>query len=191
MGITQLSMDRLKRHGCLIPGIRMGELGAQNMYDSNHYGAIAKDVFVRMGIDHRSFDITPHQGAEFMDLRDAVSDGLIGAFQVVTDFGTTEHVDGDYYQALKNIHDMTERGGLMIRENPKTGHWPGHGCNYVDKDFYVGLAELCRYEVVELVEEFAMGNYVDGGNVCAVLRKRDDGPFATRKQFEGLRYYGK
>lgn len=191
MGITQQSMNRLTRHGCLSPGIRMGELGAQNMYDDRHYGAVAKDVFSQMGVEHWSFDITPHQGAAFMDLRDPLPADLMGLFHVVTDFGTTEHVDGDYYQAVKNIHDMVRPGGLMVRENPKTGHWPGHGHNYVDMDFYLTLSKLCGYEVIELVEEFAMGNYVDGGNVCAVIRKRGDKAFISRKQFESVIYYSK
>lgn len=191
MGITQQSMNRLTRHGCLIPGIRMGELGAQNMYDDTYYGAVAKDVFSRMGVEHRSFDITPHQGAAFMDLREPLPDDLMWAFDVVTDFGTTEHVNGDYYQAVKNIHDMTAPEGLIIRENPKTGHWPGHGHNYVDMDFYRVLSELCGYRLIELVEEFAMGNHVDGGNVCAVMRKRGSKDFISRKQFESVIYYSK
>lgn len=191
MGITQLSLERLDRFRCTSGPFKMGELGAQNCYFQPYWLQIAKDYFVRRGIDHRSFDIVPHQGADFLDLREPLPDYFKGAFNVVTDFGTTEHVDGNYYMANKNIHDMTAAGGLIIRENPKTGHWPGHGSNYLDMKFYQDLAKLCGYEILELKEEFAMGNTTDGGNVCVVLRKVDDRPFIDEKKFGSVKYYSK
>ena len=186
MGITQNSVDRLGRHNFLRP-LKMLELGAQNMYDNSNYGAIAKAYFERIGIDHTSWDLIPHQGAMKVDLREQLT--IFEQYDVVTDFGTSEHVDGDYYQVHKNIHNLCKVGGYIIHENPKTGHWPGHGCNYIDTQFYQSLAEMCGYKILELTEHNAMGNEIDGCNVCVVLQKTDDRPFIEKEQFETIPVY--
>ena len=189
MGITNKSIDRLKRFDCIKPLI-MCELGAQNLYTNDSwYGKVAKDYFVQHGVTHDSYDIIVHQGCEYMDLRVTIPKSLKNKYDVVTDFGTSEHIDGNYYQGNKNIHDLCKVGGLIIRENPKTGHWIGHGNNYVNMDFYKVLAEMCDYEILELTEEFAMGNTTDGGNVSVVLRKNSAKPFPTKKAFGEAKYF--
>lgn len=183
MGITKSSLDRLARHHLLQPG-KMLELGAQNLYDKEHYGQVAKQYFEGLGIEHLSWDITPHQGAIAVDLREEVP--VAQLYDVVTDFGTTEHVSGNYYMAHRNIHNHCKVGGYIVHENPKTGNWPGHGCNYVDMEFYTALARLCNYRVVELGEEYAMGNTIDGCNVVVVLRRLDGGAFISEEQFNSI-----
>lgn len=195
MGITALSVARLKRNNCLQSGIKMCELGGQNIYtpDAN-YGKIAKHIFQDMGVDHKSFDIVVHNEAEYIDLREPISYDLIGVFDVVTDFGTSEHCDGNYYQVCKNIHDLCSNNGkgLIIRENPKTGNWFGHGFNYVDEQFYKDLAYHNNYEILELCTEPAMGNDIDGNNIAVVLRKPCFAEFMSKKQFnELIKYYTK
>lgn len=166
MGITTLSLNRLQPY--LKSGIKMLELGAQNLYDNEHYGWIAKDYFTSLAIEHHSIDIIEHQCAVKADLRDDLKYKPI--FDIVTNFGTLEHVDGSIYQPLKNIHEACKIGGIMIHENPKTGNWPGHGQHYFTKEFWLHL----YYEVLDVSEEPAMGNTKDGWNVCAVLRKVSD-----------------
>jgi len=183
MGITQASIDRLNKHK-LIKKCDMLELGAQNTYDKRNYGKIAKDFFKSYGINHTSWDITPHQGAIAMDLRQPIE--VKKEYDIVTDYGTTEHVSGDYYMAHLNIHNHTKKGGIIIHENPKTGHWIGHGCNYVNKAFYTALAALCNYEIIELTEEYAMGNTVDGCNICVVMRKLSDNEFIDLDTFNSI-----
>lgn len=189
MGITEKSLNRLSKFNCLDKGIKMCELGAQNIYSNNLYGTIAKDYFNSLGIKHDSFDIVVHQNCEFIDLREPIKEEFVGIYDVVTDFGTTEHVDGNYYQALKNIHDLCKVGGLIVRENPKTGHWPKHGFNYLNIDFYLKLSQLCGYEILDLQEEFAMGNYIDGCNISVVLKKVNNNKFISKEQFFELDYY--
>ena len=186
MGITQNSVDRLRRHNLLQP-MKMLELGAQNMYDNDHYGSIAKAYFEQIGIEHTSWDIIPHQGAIQVDLREDLP--IVHQYDIITDFGTSEHVDGNYYQVHKNIHNLCKVGGFIVHKNPKTGHWPGHGCNYVNMNFYITLGQLCGYECIELTEHFAMGNTIDGCNICVVMRKMYDAPFITKEQFETIAVY--
>jgi len=194
MGITHLSIQRLEKFDCFKP-LKMCELGAQNIYIAGDwYGKIAKEYFEQFGVEHDSYDIQVHQGCEFIDLREPLSKNLKGKYDVVTDYGTTEHVKGNYYMANKNIHDLVKVNGLMIRENPKTGHWPNHcltyDCNYIDKQFYIDLAKYNGYEILELDEEYAMGNYIDGANIVVVLKKVEDKPFITEKDFnENIKFY--
>lgn len=184
MGITNLSWARLKRYDAFNKDVL--ELGAQNVYTSdNRYGRIAKDFFK----SHTSWDIIEHQGAIKMDLREEIP--VAKQYDIVTDFGTLEHVSGNYYQAHKNIHNHCKVGGLIIHENPKTGNWPKHGCNYVDMDFYRKLADLCNYEILELTEEAAMGNTTDGWNISVVLRKLDGSEFISEDKFKTIPVYDK
>jgi hypothetical protein len=186
MGITTDSLDRLKRHNG-VGELKMCELGAQNLYTNDDwYNRVAKDYFVENGVSHDSYDIIVHQGCAFMDLREPIASNLIGIYDVVTDYGTTEHVDGNYYQACKNIHDLCKVGGLIFRDNPKTGNWIGHGCNYLNMNFYIELAKLCKYEILELTEHFAMGNVTDGCNICVALKKTTDSSFISEQEFNKL-----
>lgn len=189
MGITQKSLDRLNKYNCLAKGVIMLELGAQNLYDSEHYGMVAKDYFQSLGVIHYSVDIVPHQGSVFADLRTPWdTEPMYGC---ITNFGTTEHVDGSLWQAFKNIHncccvDGADSLGLMIHENPKTGNWPQHGHHYMTEKFYQALAVVCEYELLEVTSEPAMGNYESGWNVCAVLRKTKKSTFPDEELFNIL-----
>lgn len=177
MGITQQSLNRLSPY--LQSGVKMLELGAQNLYDNKHYNWIAKDYFELLGIEHISIDIIEHQKCIYTDLREPFD---LGEFDIVTNFGTCEHIDGSLYIPFKNIHNACKPGGIMIHENPATGHWPGHGQHYFTMGFYTAIAKTCGYVIEDLCEEFAMGNTLDGKNICCVLRKGDN-DFITEEQF--------
>lgn len=181
MGITQKSLDRLTPH--IKPGLKMLELGAQNLYDSEHYMQIAKHYFTSLSIEHTSIDVIQHQECEFADLRECLN---YSRFDIITNYGTLEHVDGHLYQPLLNIHNAGGESALMIHENPKTGNWPGHGQHYLTKEFWVEMTKACNYELLEVSEEPAMGNEVDGWNVCAVLRKKHNSMFPDRETFDKI-----
>ena len=186
MGITNYSLDRMKRFECLNPSIKMLELGCQNIY-VNGYPEMSislEELPKRFGVQIEVWDILGCQNAKVVDLREPVAKEIYGNFDVITDFGTTEHVDGNYYQARKNIHDLCRVGGLMIHENPMTGHWIGHGSNYLNTNFYQQMAEHNQYQILELGIEYAMGNTTDGGIVYCVMKKLVDTPFVSKIKFE-------
>ncbi len=185
MGITQDSINRLHRHAPELSGIKMMELGAQCLYipgqnTSDAEMFWAKDFFEALGVKHTSIDLLASdlwkrwgEGGrpEVADLTEPLD---YRGFDIVTNFGTTEHVEStvtDLYKAYQNIHNMCKVGGLMIHETPKTGSWPGHGCHYLTEKFYLVMALLADYEILELMSEPAHGNTVDGWNICTVLRK--------------------
>lgn len=185
MGITNFSWNTLRDHGALLQGLRMLELGDQNLYFDPHYGEYAKALFTKLGIDHTSVDLSAHEGgAVKMDLCQPIPLEYLEAFDVVTNFGTSEHCQ-NLYQVFKNINDACKVGGLIFHENPKTGSWPGHGFHYMTQEFYKELAKRCGYEIVDLGEWPAMGNTTDGWNVYCVLRKKQP-KFLAKKSFERL-----
>jgi hypothetical protein len=192
MGITSKSISRLQNFGCLQNEIKMLELGCQNIYD-NDFGNMptALEEFPkRFGVIMETWDILGCQNSKKVDLRNPISKKYYNLFDVVTDFGTTEHIDGNYYQARKNIHDACKVGGLMIHENPLSGHWIGHGYTYLTIKFYEQLAEAMNYTILDLCIEYAMGNYIDGGNVCCVLRKNEDSEFISEEKFMSFEIKG-
>lgn len=177
MGITQLSLDRINRH--LKPNSKLLIIGCQNLYNAENYMEIAHPYFERLGHTVRSLDILGCNGSETMDLREDL--GFAPEWDMVNDCGSKEHIDGDLYQPMLNIHNACKIGGVMVHENPMRGNWPFHGQHYFTKSFYDQLG----YEVLEVTEEPAMGNNIDGWNVCAVLRKHNDN-FMSKRTFDKL-----
>lgn len=184
MGITRLSLNRIENY--ITKKGKMLILGCQNLYDSEHYGEIAHGYFEKQGFVVSSWDICGCNGSEIKDLREPISSKI--KFESILNHGTTEHIDGSLYEGFKNIHNLCKKDGLMIHENPKTGNWPKHGYHYMTQEFYVKLAELAGYELLEVTEEAAMGNDVDGWNVCAVLKKTTSDKFITEEEFNTLDY---
>lgn len=181
MGITDKTLKRL------LPRIEKGKsilvIGCQNIYTAENNGGLAHPYLESLGLDVTTIDITGCQGADVIDLREQYD---WYKHDIVLDAGSLEHVDGNYYQAHKNIHDATKVGGIIMHENPKTGHWIGHGQNYVDMDFYRLLAEYAGYEILELCEEYAMGNITNGCNISVVMRKLIDAPFISEESFNKI-----
>jgi len=70
---------------------------------------------------------------------DNVPEASSKAFDLVTNYGKTEHISNQL-NAFKIIHDLTKPGGLMVHHVPAQGHL-NHGLfNYNAKFFWM----LCR-----------------------------------------------
>lgn len=187
MGVTDFSLQLLNKHNLLKSGNSMLELGCQNLYDSQHYMQVARPYFEGLGMKVVSIDLEGCQGAEVEDLTKPFDRGQ---FDLVTDFGTTEHVaPSGLWQARKNVHQACKVGGVMVHENPKTGNWAGHGNHYMTEQFYIDLATFHQYEILNLGEHPAMGNAVDGWNIYCVMRKMAELPFVEQEFFDKFEYY--
>ena len=104
------------------------------------HGVYKKD-FKELGITHTSVDWNGKDGALNLDLRKPLN---LGKFDMVTNFGTTEHVD-EQYPVWKNIHDSLKVGGILVGETPYPGNLPGHGIWYPTLEFYMEFqTELCE-----------------------------------------------
>lgn len=183
MGVTGFSLELVSKY--LGETKSVCELGAQNLYDKD-YGMnfpYADTWYKARGIEYTCIDLNGENGALKIDLEKPQE--FTGTYDLVTDFGTSEHVR-DGYNTAKIIHDLVKVGGTVIQENPKTGNWKGHGFNYKTVEFYLDLIRLCGYELLEVGEHPAMGNITDGWNIYCVWKKVKDSKFITKAQFKKL-----
>ena len=191
MGITDFSLLILNKY--VKANDKVLELGAQNLYASEFEGSPYADLYYkRKQCKYTCLDLNEENNALNLDLATKLS---LDKYNVVTDFGTSEHVGINgkhdakaFYNCWLNKHNACEVGGLIISENPKTGNWPGHGFNYVTENFYRKLAEYNGYEILEIGEHPAMNNIENGWNIYCVLRKTQD-KFMTLTNFKKLEFY--
>lgn len=185
MGLTGHSYNLLMKYAKT--GGKMLELGNQTIYFGNDYGKPAKPMFEAKGFQHISVDINGQDGVIKTDL--SKQNDLtkhIGKFDIVTDFGTSEHVQKSYYNCWWTKHFNCKEGGYIVSENPKTGNWKGHGFWYVTEKFFKNLAQSQGYDLIDIGEHPAMNNTKDGWNVYCVLKKINDDPFMTENEFNKL-----
>jgi len=119
-----------------LSGLRMFELGNQ-IIDKQVFSVRfpAKYYFSRLGIEHISLDLNGRNGALKRDITDSVSD--LGKFDIVTNFGCSEHVKADrQYLAFRNLYELCSIGGHIVHHAPMVGHWAGHGCVSYDEEFF-------------------------------------------------------
>ena len=104
--------------------------------------------------DHDAIDIDGSPGSIPLDLNyDDVPIEARGKYDLVTNFGTTEHV-ANQLNAFKVIHDLTRVGGIMVHELPAQGMF-NHGLiNYNPKFFWM-LARSNRYKWLHI--DFSIG----------------------------------
>ena len=191
MGITDFSLIILNKY--VKTNDKVLELGAQNLYASEFEGSPYADLYYKKKqCEYTCLDLNEENNALNLDLATKLS---LDKYNVVTDFGTSEHVGINgkhdakaFYNCWLNKHNACEVGGLIISENPKTGNWPGHGFNYVTENFYRKLAEYNGYEILEIGEHPAMNNIENGWNIYCVLRKTQD-KFMTLTNFKKLEFY--
>jgi hypothetical protein len=106
---------------------------------------LAAVLWKHLGLSYASIDIDGSPGSIPLDLNhDDVPGEHRMAYDVVTNFGTTEHV-ANQLNAFKIIHDLTQVGGVMIHNLPSQGYF-NHGLvNYSPKFFWM-LARSNDYE---------------------------------------------
>ena len=194
MGFVPLSREFLNSHVHHVGGLkgaRMMELGNQQMYCHADIkeGSSAKPWFESQGVHHTSIDLNGKDGAIVLDLSTRIDNILwTGLFDIVTDFGTSEHVgEGIHklYNCRANCYNWCRVGGLMLFMNPKTGHWPLHGYHYFTKEHYEKLALATQATILEISEHPSLGNYIDGWQVHAALVKTRF-EFVTIQEFMDL-----
>lgn len=181
MGFTGHSMD-LSEEAILNNGVKsVCELGAQNIYFGHDYGKYANLWYERKGLAYTCIDQNGENNAHVVDL--GKEQKFTEKFDLLTDYGTSEHVDG-FYNCWLNKWALSD---LIISENPKTGNWPGHGQNYVTENFYKQIARETGAEIIKLGEHPAMSNTTDGWNIFCVLRK--NGKFVSEDIFNQLEWH--
>lgn len=103
----------------------------------------AKDVFEQVGFHHYSIDINGIHGAYPIDLSKPIEDKFWhNRFDIVTNFGTSEHVS-DQYECWRNIHNFARPGGLIVHIVPQI--WNKHSPYSYNSSFFSNLKKHNNY----------------------------------------------
>lgn len=118
----------------------------------------ARDFWNWLGFEYASIDIDGSPGSMPLDLNyDEAPPLALGKYQLVTNFGTTEHV-ANQLNAFEVIHNLTALGGVMIHHLPMQGMF-NHGLiNYNPKFFWM-LARSNGYKLIDLDVTFTNTYY--------------------------------
>ena len=109
-------------------------------------GAFVGELFEKAGLTYAAIDIADGYRTTIVDLNHAAAPAAFrGAFDLVLNFGTTEHLLNQY-NAFKVIHDSTRVGGYIVHSLPAIGY-TNHGyLTYTPRCFF-DIAGYNEYEV--------------------------------------------
>lgn len=123
-------------------------------------GRAYKTHFEALGIRHVSVDRNGMNGALPMDLMEPLE---LGGFDMVTNFGTTEHV-ARQEPVWRNVVNAAVQ--TIVSITPAPGGWSDHGLWYPSQVFYRQLVSLNGFDVEQLFE------YRDRGHTLLACRMR-------------------
>jgi len=147
-GQLQFFNDVCRQEQIVLAGLRMAELGNQQLRAAilgNEFPT--KRLFKALGAHHVSFDINGQDGALPLDLSQPLPTKYHAAFDLVTNFGTSEHIEASQYWCWRNVHDLCRPNGWMMHTIPEIGSWPRHGKWHYAMDRCLRLARNCFYDV--------------------------------------------
>jgi SAM-dependent methyltransferase len=105
------------------------------------------DLMILAGFEYKALDIFQAPNTILFDLNaHEPGPALVGRFDLVLNFGTTEHVVNQYL-ALRTIYDLLKVGGVAYHDLPMSG-FSGHGYFKYDPQLFVDLARANAAEVV-------------------------------------------
>jgi SAM-dependent methyltransferase len=175
MAISFDYLKRMADDGWLKPGIRFLDIGCSNLYNartddiiefmsrfgvsddkfatdmaasSANKSAFAGELLVKCGVNYDAIDFAPDYKTTKFDLnKDSLSNQFRGAFDLVVNFGTTEHVINQA-NAFTVIHDAAKPGGVIFNQLPCGGFF--HHCYFLYTGrFFFDLAGYNGYEVIK------------------------------------------
>jgi len=110
-----------------------------------------KGMFVKMmnacGFTYKALDIFEDENTIMFDLNiHSPEEGMCEKFDMVTNFGTTEHVINQYL-SMKTIHELAKPGGLIYHELPMSGYHY-HGYFSYNPLLFHDLADTNSYSII-------------------------------------------
>lgn len=175
MAVTKISYKNSQNY--LKPSLKIAELGAQYVMGEEWGGygpPYFKNIFPELDIT--SFDMNGENDSETVNLSHPIDTKYLKQYDVVTNFGTTEHVQNQY-MCWKNIFDMTKLGGIIINEIPKKNHWPGHCKYYFDETTFESMKK--DFKILEVKDVIFDSQ---GPLIFCVMKKINDKEFLTTEK---------
>lgn len=142
-----------------------------------------RTYFESIGKDYDSIDLNGLDQSLMLDLNTDIE--IKKQYDIVTDFGTLEHVE-DYYMGFKNTHRLCKIGGLMIHILPAINQWPGHGSWRGDMRFYINIGKFQKYKILDVHEEPTRIGGPLSDQVYVVYEKREENEFLSREIFNSF-----
>ena len=167
-----------------INSLQMCELGDQLLKVDGIKIEVAKDYFESLGFKHTSIDINGKHKALPLDLAKPIRNKtLINTFDIITNLGTSEHVENQY-ECFKNIHYLCKKGGLFIHASPAVGSWIGHCKYHYPPMFFIRLALACNYRTINW--NVIRVSREKTRDTCVALVKSEDNEFMSKEGFKRL-----
>lgn len=160
----------------------------------------SRNFFEALGMDYACVDTSGEDGALVFDLNfDSVADDQRGKFDLLTNFGTAEHVFNQY-NAFKAAHDFVRKGGAFMHFMPFLGY-VDHGYYSFQPCFYNELAAANDYDILGMwlnphprlnlcfipwkkeILDFLDLKATNNSGLFVLMRKNGDGPF--KPPFQG------
>jgi len=98
-----------------------------------------KAYFESIGYRHVSVDWNGEDGSMKRDLRRPLN---LGTFDMVTNIGTSEHVQNNQAAVWRNMCEALHVGAALICTTPNPGDWTWHGWHHPQLEFYEQLAQM-------------------------------------------------
>ena len=158
--------------GLSYKGLKWCELGNQ-IRDKKE---AAKKAYQSLGVEHISIDLNGLDGSLLLDLNKPMPFVFLSQFDVVTNYGTIEHINNQY-QAFRNMHDMCKRDGIMLHTLPMEDYaYPEHCRYYYSEPFVRDLGNACNYQI---------NNYNILKHCIAIAyTKKENNDFISKEEFE-------
>ena len=178
----------------------MLELGNQciNNKDIEHIEEKqGKEYFTNNGINHISINWNGNNGALKIDLTLPLDDKFCNFFDLVTNCGTTEHIELQY-EVFKNLHNCAKVGcfftnsvPLDTEQNIEVNGTPTnpHGLYEYHTKFFEGLCKLCDYKIININTDRATWAPNNQGYCNAIYKKINNNSFISKTEFEQLNKY--
>lgn len=126
---------------------RLAKGSAYDAVTGGTNGAFVGELFEKVGIKYNAIDIADGYRTTILDLNhDSAPPQFVDTFDLVLNFGTTEHLLNQY-NAFKVMHDSTKVGGYIVNSLPCVGY-SNHGYFTYTPRCLFDLAGYNEYEVI-------------------------------------------
>ena len=180
----RIEEEALQEVGMRYNKISICELGNQLTFKKE----TGKKYYQNKGVKkHISIDLNSKDGALPLDLDFPLPFSLLKGFDLVTDYGTIEHVNNQF-QVFKNVHDICKKQGLMIHIIPSIGSAKGHGRYYYSEEFMNELGKACGYKIIK-VDRYTedQSEKVPNPLILGIFLKEKDNEFISENVFNKLK----
>jgi len=111
-------------------------------------GSFVGELFEKAGMSYLSIDIADGYNTLILDLnRASLPEHLLGKFDLVLNFGTTEHILNQF-NCFEVIHDATRLGGYIHHSLPAVGYADHGYITYTGRCFF-DIAGYNEYEIAD------------------------------------------